>query len=80
VDARDLLDRRARRLDARHVRLESRGDHLVGDRHETIGAFRMIRAHFVLQARGVRDEDGAGHDGCPRRAPPIGSGVPLPAV
>ena len=63
VNARQLLDRRGRRLVPGEVGLESRRGELVVDRRETIGAFGMIRAHFVLQAGGMRYESGRVHDG-----------------
>jgi hypothetical protein len=35
----------------------------VFDRDEAIGTFRMVRAHFVLETRWVRDESGGCHVG-----------------
>ena len=41
--------------------IEPRCEHLVGDRHQPVGALRMIRAHFVLKAGRMGDERGSAH-------------------
>jgi hypothetical protein len=66
VHACELVRRRRRRLLPHEVRLEAGRDELVVDRGQPVGALGVIRAHFVLQAGGMGDEGGRGHDGFSR--------------
>jgi hypothetical protein len=53
VDASKLLARRGRRLVARNEPVESKRDHVIADRRQPFGTFRVVGAHFVQRARGM---------------------------
>jgi hypothetical protein len=63
VDARELLARRRRRLMPRDQSVEPERDHVIADRRQPFGTFRMIRPHLVQRARGMGDIGKSGQ-GC----------------